>query len=146
MAGGPLPEPLRRAAQELQGVIECVAPGDDQLRALYTGALALLFLSFEEGFGWPILEAQACGCPVITSARPPMTEVAGEAAILIDPEDAVGAAHTVAARIAEFEALRSAGLENVRTYSLDNAMSGYCRVYRELVPECPQPQESITPA
>lgn len=135
MAGAPLPAPLQQAAQDLQEVVECVGPSDDQLRALYTGALALLFPSIEEGFGWPILEAQACGCPVITSARPPMSEVAGAAAILIDPEDAVGAAHTVAARIAERDAIQSGGLENVRTYSLDNAMSGYCKVYRELVPD-----------
>jgi len=135
MAGARLPASLKDAARELQGVVECAGPGDDQLRALYSGALALLFPSFEEGFGWPILEAQACGCPVITTARPPMAQVAGSAAILIDPEDTVGAAHTIAVRIGEVDALRSAGLENVRAYSLEKTMEQYCALYQALTSE-----------
>ena len=58
---------------------------DEQLPALYSGAEALLFPSLFEGFGLPILEAQACGCPVITSNLSSMPEVAGDAAILVDP-------------------------------------------------------------
>ncbi|MFZ0662444.1 MAG: glycosyltransferase family 1 protein [Acidobacteriaceae bacterium] len=133
MAGTPLPVALHEKATELQGVVECVRPSDEQLRALYTGALALLFPSLEEGFGWPILEAQACGCPVITSGRPPMNEVAGGAAILVDPEDAQGAAAMIATRVDERDALRQAGLANVRAYSMDDAIDRYCEVYRELV-------------
>jgi len=143
MAGAPLAGPLRRLAEELQGVVACVGPGDEQLRALYSGALALLFPSIEEGFGWPILEAQACGCPVITTARPPMSEVAGSAAILIDPDDAVGAAHMVAARIADADALASGGLNNVQNYSRNHALDAYCAVYQELAPSLLQPRESI---
>lgn len=131
MAGTPLPPALHKIAEDLGGVVECVDLPDSQLRALYTGALALLFPSLEEGFGWPILEAQACGCPVITSARPPMSEVAGGAAILIDPEDPVSAAQVIAARIDDREALRQAGLENARAYSIETAMGQYCEVYKE---------------
>jgi len=50
------------------------------LQALYSLACVLLFPSLAEGFGWPLIEAQACGCPVITTDEPPMNEVAGEAA------------------------------------------------------------------
>jgi glycosyltransferase involved in cell wall biosynthesis len=53
------------------------------LRALYSEAQALLFPSWMEGFGWPVLEALACGCPVITTNRQPMTEVGGDAALYI---------------------------------------------------------------
>jgi glycosyltransferase involved in cell wall biosynthesis len=88
-------------ALELKGIIERVEPPEEQLRALYTGAPALLFPSLEEGFGWLILEAQACGCPVITIARPPMTEAAGGAAILINPEEVAGAAAEIHTRIHE---------------------------------------------
>lgn len=58
---------------------------DELVVALYNRASALLFPSHAEGFGWPILEAQACGCPVITTDRPPMTEVGGEAVTTLPP-------------------------------------------------------------
>ena len=58
---------------------------DIQRRILYSGATAFLFPSLAEGFGTPILEAMACGCPVITSNVSSMPEIAGDAAILIDP-------------------------------------------------------------
>lgn len=133
MAGPALPPALRDAARALDGsIVECVALSDEQLRALYTGALALLFPSLEEGFGWPILEAQACACPVITSDRSPMREIAGNAAILIDPEDAVSAAGTIAMRIGELEALREAGLANAGAYSVESMADRCCEIYREL--------------
>lgn len=62
-----------------------ISPAPEELQALYSLATVLLFPSLEEGFGWPILEAMACGCPVITTAKSPMTEVGGEGCIYIDP-------------------------------------------------------------
>jgi glycosyltransferase involved in cell wall biosynthesis len=53
------------------------------LQAAYSRARAFLFPSLAEGFGWPLIEAQACGCPVITTNEPPMNEVAGDAALFI---------------------------------------------------------------
>lgn len=135
MAGAPLPEKLRQTARSLGGVVECIEPSDAQLRALYTGALALLFPSLEEGFGWPIIEAQACGCPVITSARSPMQEVAGDAAILIDPENAERAAAVIAGRIHEVDALRQLGLVNACRFGLDNVLNRLCDLYEEIAPD-----------
>ena len=61
---------------------------DDQaLAALYRGATALVYPSLAEGFGLPIVEAMALGCPVITSDRSSMKEIAEGAAYLVDPED-----------------------------------------------------------
>lgn len=58
---------------------------DDLVVALYNRAELLLFPSHSEGFGWPILEGLACGCPVVTTHRPPMTEVGGFAVTTIPP-------------------------------------------------------------
>lgn len=52
---------------------------DDYINAAYSGATCLLFPSLDEGFGWPLAEAMACGCPVITTQKAPMTEVVGSA-------------------------------------------------------------------
>lgn len=56
---------------------------DYELSAIYSLAAVLLFPSLEEGFGWPVAEAMACGCPVITTGIAPMTEVGGDAAVYI---------------------------------------------------------------
>jgi glycosyltransferase involved in cell wall biosynthesis len=55
--------------------------------ALLSGALGFVFPSLHEGFGMPVLEAQACGCPVITSTTSSLPEVAGDGALLVDPHD-----------------------------------------------------------
>jgi glycosyltransferase involved in cell wall biosynthesis len=135
LAGKPWTEEMRAIQREhgFEDAIEMVTPSNEQIQALYSGALAFLFPSFEEGFGWPILEAQACGCPVITSARPPMTEVAGNSAILIDPEDPEGAARTIAARIGEAEELQRAGWENLKRFSTEKMMASYGEAYESIV-------------
>lgn len=60
---------------------------DEELVLLYSGARLMVYPSLYEGFGLPILEAMACGCPVICSNTSSMPEVAGDAAILVSPED-----------------------------------------------------------
>lgn len=76
-------EMLRSAEAELPagGRVEYLLGVDNHaLQAAYSLARVLLFPSLAEGFGWPIVEAQACGCPVVTTADTPMTEVGGPAA------------------------------------------------------------------
>jgi glycosyltransferase involved in cell wall biosynthesis len=59
----------------------------DDLPALYRGAASLIFPSLFEGFGMPVLEAMACGCPVVCSNTTSLPEIAGDAALLVDPAD-----------------------------------------------------------
>ncbi len=60
---------------------------DDDVSALYSGALALAFPSLYEGFGFPVIEAMRCGTPVLCSNTSSLPELAGEAAIQVDPLD-----------------------------------------------------------
>jgi glycosyltransferase involved in cell wall biosynthesis len=68
-------------------VVSIVKPSHEVLVALYNGCEAFVFPSFSEGFGWPLIEAQACGAPVIASALNPMIEVCGGAALHADPNN-----------------------------------------------------------
>ena len=56
---------------------------DELMNEAYSGAICMIFPSLDEGFGWPIIEAMACGCNVITTNKQPMIEVAGDAGIFI---------------------------------------------------------------
>ena len=70
----------------LQGrVVSILRPSHELLVALYSNCDAFVFPSFAEGFGWPLIEAQACGAPVIASALNPMIEVCGGAAMQTNP-------------------------------------------------------------
>src|SRR5262249_13918499 len=60
---------------------------DEELASLYRGARCLVYASLYEGFGIPVAEALACGCPVVTSVDSPMAEVAGDDAAYVDPYD-----------------------------------------------------------
>lgn len=66
-------------------VIQYIGLTDDELKYLYSHALCLFFPSIHEGFGWPVAEAMAVGCPVICSNRASLPEVAGDAVLYIDP-------------------------------------------------------------
>jgi glycosyltransferase involved in cell wall biosynthesis len=137
-AGLPLSPELRELARTLgveRRVVEVDKPGNEQLEALYNGALALLFPSRFEGFGWPVIEAQACGCPVICSDRQPMVEVSGGAAILRDPDDHEAFAQAILgfAQSAERRGeLAQLGLQNARRFGRANMIARFVSVYEQV--------------
>ena len=92
----------------------------DQLPSLLGGAIALTFPSLWEGFGLPVLEAMACGTPVITSRLSSLPEVTGEAAILIDPynvDELADSMRIVSSNSQLRQRLRVAGIERARLFS-----------------------------
>lgn len=97
--------------ESLQGRVHFLGrvPATD-LPALYEGAAALLFPSLFEGFGMPVLEAMACDCPVVCSNTTSLPEVAGEAALLRNPEDPASLAEALAALLTD-SALRAQMLQ-----------------------------------
>ena len=117
-------------------VIEIATPDNVQLRLLYNEASALLFPSRHEGFGWPLLEAQACGCPVICSDVAPMPQVTGGAALFCDPEDPAAFAGLVLALERDAD-LRSSlierGLENARNHSRAAMIDGLQGLFERVV-------------
>ncbi len=138
-AGVALSEDLLSLARELkvhERVIQVSKPEVRVLEALYNRARVLLFPSRWEGFGWPPIEAQACGCPVVASDIPPIAEVLGESAMLRPLDDEDGMAEQV--RRLAFdeqyrEQIRRNGLENVRLrFETSRMMGEYVEVYREI--------------
>lgn len=109
-----------------------VPPAD--LPSLLSGALVFVFPSLYEGFGLPVLEAMACGVPVVCSSASSLPEVAGQAAMLADPLDVQAWAEALSRVITEQELRRTLierGLEQVRRFSWEQTAQETLRVLEE---------------
>lgn len=102
---------------------------NEELRDLYGGATALIFPSLMEGFGWPIVEAQSCACPVFATDRRPMTDVGGPAARYFDPCDHEAAAELVLESMPALVDMRSRSLVNAARYTASAMAAGYQAAY-----------------
>jgi glycosyltransferase involved in cell wall biosynthesis len=131
---GPGPRPEIPGVQFLQEVT------DPMLADLYRNAALLLFPSLYEGFGWPVVEANACGCPVVVSEIAPLIEAGGNAPVFIsDPRDI----HNAADRVMEVlgaESLtrqrrREAGYVNASRFSRREMIAQYLELYASIVRE-----------
>ena len=126
----------RALAAPLGDAVRFLGPLDDaDLPALHSGATLFVFPSLYEGFGLPVLEAMACGAPVICGNRSSLPEVAGDAALLVDPTD-TDALATAIRRVLEDEALRRSlgekSLAQAATFSWQRTAAETLAVYREM--------------
>lgn len=110
--------------------------GKYELAAYYRGADALIFPSFHEGFGIPIVEAMASGCPVVTSTTFSMPEIAGEAALLVDPYDVeslISVTHRLLTNRTLREEMIGLGLQRARRFSWNRCADETVAVYKEVL-------------
>lgn len=106
-----------------------------ELPLLYAGATALVYASFYESFGLPILEAMACGTPTITSNTTAMPEIAGGAALLVDPskpESIAAAMHQVASEASCAASLREAGLRRAGLFTWEQTARATLDAYHRV--------------
>jgi len=116
---------LRRGGARLEGFVT-----PERLAELYRGAACLVHASVYEGFGLPVLEAMACGTPVVAVREPAVEEVAGDAAVLVPDGDlALG----IERALIEREQLVAAGLERARRFTWRAAAERTLDVYREVL-------------
>jgi glycosyltransferase involved in cell wall biosynthesis len=127
LTGAPFERFRTRAGVIVTGFVD-----DEELAALYRGAIALVMPSREEGFGLPALEAMACGCPVITSNAPALVEITGDAALHVEPN--IDALRDAMRRIASDDALRRAlasrGIERAKRFTWTRCAELTSGVYR----------------
>ena len=108
---------------------------DSELVTLYSGASAFIFPSFYEGFGIPPLEAQACGCPVISSHAASLPEVLKDSVIYCSPHDTVDMANKIDLLLSSPDLrteLINKGYENIRRFSWEKSATKLLESIKEL--------------
>jgi glycosyltransferase involved in cell wall biosynthesis len=131
---GWLTEEIERRAAASGVAGQVLFPGfvaDADLPALLSGALAFVFPSLYEGFGMPVLEAMACATPVLTSTTSALPEVAGDAALLVDPHDTEAIAEGIARLLSDAalrERLRERGMQRAAQFTWHRCASETLRV------------------
>lgn len=117
--------------EERRGVVYTGHVSKEDLRRLYSSALCLVYPSLYEGFGLPILEAFACNCPVVTSNTSSLPEVAGNAAIMVDPFSVDSIAQGINKAIKRRKSLIKAGIRRLSYFSWRKTALLTLDVYRE---------------
>jgi len=106
-------------------------PRGERFNALYSGASCLVYPSLYEGFGLPILEAFICGCPVVTANVSSMPEVAGKAAVLVNPRSVKDIAQGIKEALEKKDTLVKAGLKRAEQFSWEKTAKETLKVYEE---------------
>ena len=102
---------------EREGIIRLGYTPTEELAALYRGAAVVVYPSRYEGFGMPVIEAMACGVPVVASSHASLDEASGDAAVRADPLDPAAIAAAIQAALADREALVARGLAHAARFT-----------------------------
>lgn len=126
----------RIAANGLGRQVRCIGLVDDStLVRHYQEATLFVFPSRYEGFGLPVLEAMACGCPVVSSNASSLPEVVGKAGVLVDPLDVTGLSRAMGTLLEDADAraaLRSLGVAQARRFTWDRTARDMIEVYERV--------------
>lgn len=121
----------KKIDSDTRGVIYTGYVSDDDLVSLYSGARALVYPSLYEGFGLPILHAFACELPVVTSNLGAMKEIAGDAAVLVNPNDISSITEGINKALIGPKGLIKKGTKRVGEFSWDKCARETLAVYKE---------------
>jgi glycosyltransferase involved in cell wall biosynthesis len=105
---------------------------DEELARLYRGALCVAYVSLYEGFGLPVLEAMACGAPVVASNASALVELGGDAVVSVDPRDPEAIAQGLEMAIGRSSQLRIRGLERARQFTWRRTAEATSAVYEAI--------------
>lgn len=119
---------LLQANNAMAAVVDCGAVSREVLEALYSTASVFHFPSWCEGFGWPPVEAQACGCPVVASNAGSLAEVLGKSAELFQPDDIEGMSEAAINLISDpllSQSMVEKGLKNAARFTFEQMQAEY---------------------
>lgn len=105
---------------------------DEELVKLYSQAQVFVYPSLYEGFGLPVLEAMACGCPVVTSGVSSLPEVGGEAAIYVEPMSVKSITQGIITALDQASKLRQLGLEQAKKFSWEKTARETLKIYQRV--------------
>jgi len=141
IAGGRgwLEDPIYQAIQETQMMdyVKLIGFADDEdIPTLYTQAKCVVFPSLYEGFGYPVLEGMACGTPVVTSNVSSLPEVAGDAALMVNPYDVDAITNAIRSIITDSElrkTLTERGFEQIKQFTWEKSARQLHQIYTDLL-------------